>query len=109
MSTAAPKTGRTQTPEAEPDTQNGRAEGELRTDVPLEIAQLIAAYRIQGRKLPPSRARRLLREQAATAPNPYRSLRDGVLQADRDTPRILATKGNRPAQAAHRAIREATR
>lgn len=107
MNAAAPKTGRTQEPDAEP--QNARAEGELRTDVPLEVAQLIEAYRIQGRKLSPSRARRLLREQAAASPNPYRSLRDGVLQADRDTPRILATKGNRPAQAAHRAIREATR
>lgn len=108
MTQPAPLRGTTN-PGAKPDTKQVRSSGELRSDLPLEIAKLIAAYKVQGRKLSPSRARRLLVEQAVTSPNPYRSLRDGRLQEDIDTPRILATRGQPEIRAAHRTIREASR
>ena len=95
-------------PDAEPVTQNARAGVELRADLPLEVAQLIAAYQVQGRKLSPSRARRLLAEQAAVRPNPW--ARHYVKGERRpDTPRALIVRADPSAERADKAIGEAWR
>lgn len=96
------------TPDAEPVTQNARAGVELRADLPLEVAQLIAAYQVQGRKLSPSKARRLLNEQAAIGPNPW--ARHYVKGERRpDTPRALTVRADHAAGRADKAIGKAMR